>query len=55
MLLFKVTFAKKMDIDRLFTETKKSFGRLDILVNNAGHWRVFASGKRHRRTFSQAI
>jgi 3-oxoacyl-[acyl-carrier protein] reductase len=25
-----------MDIDRLFGETKKAFGRLDILVNNAG-------------------
>ena len=28
--------AKKKDIDRLFSETKKAFGRLDILVNNAG-------------------
>src|SRR5580765_53568 len=28
--------AKKADIDRLFAETKKEFGRLDILVNNAG-------------------
>jgi 3-oxoacyl-[acyl-carrier protein] reductase len=28
--------AKKRDIERLFAETKKSFGRLDILVNNAG-------------------
>ena len=28
--------AKKADIDRLFTETKKAFGRLDVLVNNAG-------------------
>jgi 3-oxoacyl-[acyl-carrier protein] reductase len=28
--------AKKKDIERLFTETKKEFGRLDILVNNAG-------------------
>ncbi len=28
--------AKKKDIERLFAETKKSFGRLDILVNNAG-------------------
>jgi 3-oxoacyl-[acyl-carrier protein] reductase len=27
---------KKTDIERLFTETKKQFGRLDILVNNAG-------------------
>jgi 3-oxoacyl-[acyl-carrier protein] reductase len=28
--------ARKADIDRLFAETKKVFGRLDILVNNAG-------------------
>lgn len=28
--------AKKEDIERLFTETRKAFGRLDILVNNAG-------------------
>ena len=28
--------AKSENIDRLFAETKKTFGRLDILVNNAG-------------------
>ena len=28
--------ARKADIERLFAETRKSFGRLDILVNNAG-------------------
>jgi 3-oxoacyl-[acyl-carrier protein] reductase len=28
--------AKKSDIQRLFAEAKKAFGRLDILVNNAG-------------------
>jgi 3-oxoacyl-[acyl-carrier protein] reductase len=28
--------SKKVDIDRLFNETKKTFGKLDILVNNAG-------------------
>jgi 3-oxoacyl-[acyl-carrier protein] reductase len=28
--------AKKADIERLFAETIKAFGRLDILVNNAG-------------------
>src|SRR5882724_6224132 len=28
--------AKKADIDRLFAETKKAYGKVDILVNNAG-------------------
>jgi 3-oxoacyl-[acyl-carrier protein] reductase len=28
--------SRPADIKRLFTETKKAFGRLDILVNNAG-------------------
>src|SRR5881394_3398601 len=28
--------ARKADIERLFAETRKAFGRLDILVNNAG-------------------
>src|SRR5437016_2915868 len=28
--------AKQTEIERLFSETKKAFGRLDILVNNAG-------------------
>jgi 3-oxoacyl-[acyl-carrier protein] reductase len=27
---------KAADVKRLFTETKKAFGRLDVLVNNAG-------------------
>jgi 3-oxoacyl-[acyl-carrier protein] reductase len=28
--------ARKPDIERLFAETRKAFGRVDILVNNAG-------------------
>lgn len=28
--------AKTVDLEKLFTETKKAFGKLDILVNNAG-------------------
>jgi 3-oxoacyl-[acyl-carrier protein] reductase len=28
--------AKPVDIQRLFAEAKKAFGRLDVLVNNAG-------------------
>src|SRR2546430_8883524 len=31
--------AKKKDVERLFAETKKAFGRIDILVNNAGVYR----------------
>jgi 3-oxoacyl-[acyl-carrier protein] reductase len=27
---------RKPDVERLFAETKKAFGRLDVLVNNAG-------------------
>ena len=32
----QASVARQGDIDRLFAETKKAFGRLDILVNNAG-------------------
>src|SRR5436190_907272 len=32
----QANMARKADIDRLFAEAKKAFGRLDILVNNAG-------------------
>src|SRR5579863_9993418 len=28
--------SKQADIDRLFNETSKAFGKIDILVNNAG-------------------
>ena len=28
--------AKASDVQRIFTETKKAYGRLDVLVNNAG-------------------
>jgi 3-oxoacyl-[acyl-carrier protein] reductase len=34
--------AKAADVERLFAETKKAFGKLDVLVNNAGVYR-FAS------------
>ena len=32
----RANVAKKEEIERLFAETKKAFGKLDILVNNAG-------------------
>jgi 3-oxoacyl-[acyl-carrier protein] reductase len=35
-LAVQANLAKKADIERLFGETMKAFGRVDILVNNAG-------------------
>jgi 3-oxoacyl-[acyl-carrier protein] reductase len=35
-LAVKANMAKKAEINNLFAETQKAFGRLDILVNNAG-------------------
>jgi len=35
-LAVQADVSKKADVDRLFAETKKAFGRLDVLVNNAG-------------------
>src|SRR5437764_11381962 len=32
----QANLSKRADIDRLFAETQKAFGRLDVLVNNAG-------------------
>src|SRR6201984_3833861 len=32
----KANVARKAEIERLFSATKKAFGRIDILVNNAG-------------------
>jgi 3-oxoacyl-[acyl-carrier protein] reductase len=35
-IAIKGDVAKPADVERLFDETKKTFGRLDVLVNNAG-------------------
>ena len=35
-MALQANLSKQAEIDRLFAETKKAFGRLDILVNNAG-------------------
>ncbi|MGC3972533.1 MAG: glucose 1-dehydrogenase [Pirellulales bacterium] len=32
----QANLAKQADVQKLFAETKKAFGRLDVLVNNAG-------------------
>jgi 3-oxoacyl-[acyl-carrier protein] reductase len=36
--------AKSKDVERVFAETKKTFGRLDVLVNNAGVYQFAALG-----------
>src|SRR5881296_760959 len=35
-IAIQANVAKKADVDRLFAETEKAFGKIDILVNNAG-------------------
>jgi 3-oxoacyl-[acyl-carrier protein] reductase len=37
--------SKMSDVQRLFAETKKAFGRLDVLVNNAGVYQFAALGE----------
>lgn len=37
----QANMSKKLDIERLFKETKQAFGGLDILVNNAGIYEFF--------------
>src|SRR5277367_2999976 len=34
--------SKASDVNRIFAETKKAFGRLDVLVNNAGVYQFAA-------------
>src|SRR5439155_1071032 len=35
-LAVQANVARRPDVERLFAEAKKAFGRVDILVNNAG-------------------
>jgi len=37
--------SKASDVQRLFAETKKTFGRLDVLVNNAGVYQFAPLGE----------
>jgi 3-oxoacyl-[acyl-carrier protein] reductase len=37
--------SKASDVERIFTETQKAFGRLDVLVNNAGVYEFKALGE----------
>ena len=43
--------AKTEDIEHLFAEASKAFGRLDILINNAGVYRLRPSKKLLRMSF----
>ena len=47
--------ARQADIERLFAEAMKAFGRLDILVNNAGIYEFCAARRHHRRALPQAV
>jgi len=40
----KADMSKQPEIERLFAETKKTFGRLDVLVNNAGVYEFLPLG-----------
>lgn len=51
--------AKAADVERVFAETKKAFGRLDVLVNNAGVYDFAPIGevteKQFQRLFSTNV
>ena len=47
--------AKKADIERMFAETKKAFGKLDILVNNAGIYEFAPLEDDHGGALPQAV
>ena len=47
--------AKTKDVEHLFAETKKAFGRLDILVNNAGVYQFARARRDHRRSVSTTV
>ena len=47
--------AKKSEVERLFAETEKAFGKIDILVNNAGVYEFGATRSRDRATIPQNV
>ena len=40
--------SKSGDVERLYVDTRNSFGRIDVLVNNAGIYRFAPDRERHR-------
>ncbi len=47
--------AQASDVQHVFAETKKAFGRLDVLVNNAGVYQFAAARGDHRGAVSPAV
>jgi NAD(P)-dependent dehydrogenase (short-subunit alcohol dehydrogenase family) len=44
--------SKAKDVQRLFVDTKKAFGRLDVLVNNAASMSLLLSSRLPRNSFT---
>jgi len=51
----RANMAKKAEVERLFSEAKKAFGRLDILVNNAGVYEFLPLENVTGGTFPQTL
>src|SRR5947207_14917799 len=45
--------AKKSEVERLFAETEKAFGKIDILVNNAGVYEWVPSEVRNAHPYTK--
>jgi 3-oxoacyl-[acyl-carrier protein] reductase len=58
-IAIQASVAKKTEVDRLFTETEKAFGKIDILVNNAGVYEFMpfeeATEKQFHRMFDTNV
>jgi 3-oxoacyl-[acyl-carrier protein] reductase len=58
-IAIQASVAKKTEVERLFAETEKAFGRIDILVNNAGVYEFMpleeATEKQFHRMFDTNV
>ena len=43
------------DVERLFAEAEKAFGKIDIVVNNAGVYEFVPLEERHRAAIPQNV